>query len=163
MSILGRAEPRIEDHQLLTGEALYATDLRLPGSAEVVFARSEMAHALIRVDVSAARTAPGVIAVFTAEDLGLADRPAMPLPGHAFAVEGLSRPVLARDRVRFVGEPLAALVVENAAAGFDALELVTVDYEPLPAVVDPEAAARGRGAAVPRRRDERRRLGRPRG
>jgi carbon-monoxide dehydrogenase large subunit len=142
MSILGRAEPRIEDHQLLTGEALYATDLRLPGSAEVVFARSEMAHALIRVDVSAARTAPGVIAVFTAEDLGLADRPAMPLPGHAFAVEGLSRPVLARDRVRFVGEPLAALVVENAAAGFDALELVTVDYEPLPAVVDPEAAAR---------------------
>lgn len=142
MSILGRSEPRIEDRQLLSGEALYATDLRPPGSAEVVFARSEMAHALIRVDVSAARTAPGVIAVFTAEDLALADRPAMPLPGHAFSVEGLSRPVLARDRVRFVGEPLAALVVENATAGFDALELVAVDYEPLPAVVDPEVAIR---------------------
>jgi carbon-monoxide dehydrogenase large subunit len=141
MTILGRAEPRIEDRQLLTGEALYATDLRLPGAAQVVFARSQVAHALIRVDVSAARKAPGVIAVYTAEDLGLADRPAMPLPGQAFAVEGLSRPVLARDRVRFVGEPLAALVVEDAAAGFDALELVAVDYEPLPTVVDPEAAA----------------------
>jgi carbon-monoxide dehydrogenase large subunit len=140
MTILGRAEPRIEDRQLLTGEALYATDL--PGSAQVFFARSQVAHALIGVDVSAARKAPGVIAAYTAEDLGLADRPAMPLPGHAFAVEGLSRPVLARDRVRFVGEPLAALVVEDAAAGFAALELVAVDYEPLPAVVDPEAAAR---------------------
>jgi len=142
MAILGRAEPRIEDRQLLTGEALYATDLRPPGSAEVIFARSSMAHALIRVDASAARETPGVIAVYTAEDLGLADRPAMPLPGHSFSVEGLSRPVLARDRVRFVGEPLAALVVEDAAAGFDALELVAVDYAPLPAVVDPEAAAR---------------------
>ncbi|HZA80330.1 MAG TPA: xanthine dehydrogenase family protein molybdopterin-binding subunit, partial [Actinomycetes bacterium] len=132
---------RIEDRRLLTGEALYATDLGRP-LASVVFARSSMAHARIRVDVGAARKAPGVIAAYTAEDLALADRPAIPLPGQAFAVEGLSRPVLARDRVRFVGEPLAALVVDDATAGFDALELVAVDYEPLPVVVDPEAAAR---------------------
>ncbi len=141
MTTVGRAEHRIEDRQLLTGEALYATDLGL-GCAEVIFARASTAHAIIGVDVSAARKAPGVIAAYAAEDLALPDRPAMPLPGHAFAVEGLSRPVLARDRVRFVGEPLAALVVENATAGFDALELVTVEYEPLPAVVDPEVAAR---------------------
>jgi aerobic carbon-monoxide dehydrogenase large subunit len=142
MTVLGRAEPRIEDRQLLTGEAAYATDLSPPGSALVVFARSQVAHALISVDVGAARKLPGVIAAYTAEDLDLPERPAVPLPGHAFAVEGLSRPVLARDRVRFVGEPVGVLVVEDAASGADALEVVGVHYEELPAVVDPEAAVR---------------------
>lgn len=142
MSVLGRAEPRIEDRQLLTGEAAYATDLRLPGSAQVVFARSSMAHALITVDVAPARELPGVIGAYTAEDLALPERPAAPLPGHAFDVEGLSRPLLARDRVRFVGEPLAALVVEDAAVGADALGLVAVNYEPLAPVVDAEVAVR---------------------
>jgi carbon-monoxide dehydrogenase large subunit len=67
MTVLGRAEPRIEDRQLLTGEAAYATDLSPPGSALVVFARSQVAHALISVDVGAARKRPGVIAAYTAK------------------------------------------------------------------------------------------------
>lgn len=143
MTVLGRREPRIEDADILAGRATYSADLSLPGCGHLVYARSSMAHARIQVNVDALRSHPGVIAAFSARDLGLPDLPASALPGDQFDVEGLARPLLARDRVRFAGEPLAAVVVEDPQAGEDALELVEVDYDPLEPVVGVDAALRG--------------------
>jgi aerobic carbon-monoxide dehydrogenase large subunit len=137
MSILGNRVLRREDPALLTRGGTYVDDLDLPGAAFVTFVRSTMAHArLATVDVTEARAMPGVLAVVTAADLGLADQaPAMPMFD-----EAMTRPMLARDRVRFVGEPIVAIVTETRAQGPDAAETVFVDYEPLAALVDPAAA-----------------------
>ena len=118
-----------------------------------------MAHAeLAGIDTAAAAAAPGVVAVFTAADLHL--------PAHhgLFTVNPqVPRPPLATDRVRFVGEAVAVVVAESAAAAADAADLVEVDYTPLPAAVDVEGAVARRAAAVPRPGLERgRRPARPR-
>ncbi len=142
MSILGTRVLRTEDPVFLTTGGVYTDDLRLPAECHVFFVRSPMAHARIRsIDVSAALAAPGVIAAFTGADL--ADLPllAPPMPG---MIDGrMGQPLLARDVVRFVGEPVAVVVTENAYQGEDAVELVDAEYEPLPAVVDPAQAADG--------------------
>ena len=141
MSILGTRVLRIEDPKFLTTGGVYMDDLRDPrlsGAAHVTYVRSVVAHARITVDASAARAADGVVAVFTAADL--ADLPAPPLP-MAFIPPTVNRPWLATDVVRYVGEPIAAIVHEDKYAGEDLAELVMVDYEPLPAVVDPHDAA----------------------
>jgi carbon-monoxide dehydrogenase large subunit len=104
--------------------------------ARAAFVRSPHAHARITgIDTTAAENAPGVLAVYTAADLGLA-------PFHGFMVlnEACARPPLATDKVRFVGEAVAMVVGETETAAVDAVELVEVDYEPLDAVVDPEQA-----------------------
>ncbi len=142
MSILGTRVLRIEDPKFLTTGAVYVDDLRDPrlaGAGHVTYVRSMVAHARITVDTAAAEAAPGVLGVFTAADL--VDLPAPPVPlGYLNPLMG--RPWLARDVVRFVGEPVAAVVTESRYDGEDAAELVSIDYEPLPSVVHPQDSAR---------------------
>ncbi len=135
-SILGTSVRRVEDTDLITGATTYVGNLRRDGLAHVAFVRSPMAHALVgSIDTAEAAASPGVLAVFTAADL---DLPAH----HGLMVLNpeLPRPPLATDRVRFVGEAVAVVVAETKAAAVDAAELVEVDYDPLPAVTDVEAA-----------------------
>jgi carbon-monoxide dehydrogenase large subunit len=137
VSILGNRVVRLEDPRFLTVGGTYVDDVPLDGALFVTYVRSTMAHAVISsIDTTEASAAPGVVAVFTAADVDLAPRPpAIPMLNMA-----MTRPWLSTDRVRFVGEPVAAIVTETRAAGVDAVELVLVDYEPLPAIVDPESA-----------------------
>jgi carbon-monoxide dehydrogenase large subunit len=135
-SILGTRVARVEDPDLLRGHGTYVGNRRPDGLLHLQFVRSPMAHArLIGVDVSEAERFPGVVAVFTASSLSLpAFEGAIPVNEHC------ARPPLATDKVRFVGEPVAAVVAETREAAVDAAEAVVVDYDPLPAVTDPEAA-----------------------
>ena len=140
VSVLGHRVERLEDPPLLTGAARYLADLHPDGLLHAVFVRSAWAHGELRgVDASEARGHPGVVAVFTADDLGLPDIPEWPRAGGPPRPE-LARPCLARDRVRFVGEAVAVVVAESVAAAVDAAELVVVDADPLPVVVDKLAA-----------------------
>src|SRR6266540_1614172 len=138
---VGRPVRRREDAALLRGEAAYVDDLVLPGMAHMVAVRSPEAHAtLVQVEVAAARRAPGVLAVLTAADLAghVAPMPVMAPDGAEVAETPI--PLLATGRVRFAGEPVAVVVAETRAAAKDAAELVAVDYDPLPVLVDPHAA-----------------------
>lgn len=135
-SILGNRVTRTEDPGLLTGSRRYLADLDLDRPLYAVFARSDVAHGIIRsIDVSDARAMPGVVDVWTAAELDVA-------PHHGFANLGddFARPPLATDRVRFVGEAYAVVFAESQAQGVDAAQAVWADIEPLPAVTDPEAA-----------------------
>jgi carbon-monoxide dehydrogenase large subunit len=133
MSILGNRVVRREDPTLLSVGGTYVDDLALDGAAFVTYVRSTVAHArIVSIDVDAARQAPGVVAVFTAGDVDMGPVPP-PMPMFPAA---MSRPWLAAERVRFVGEPVAAIVSESRTEGVDAADLVVVDYDPLPAVVD---------------------------
>ncbi|MBV9663032.1 MAG: xanthine dehydrogenase family protein, partial [Actinobacteria bacterium] len=128
---------RTEDPKFLTVGGRYLDDLDIPGAAYVTYVRSTMAHARLGgVDTSEAAGAPGVVAVFTGADIDLEPLP----PAIIMLNQAVRTPFLARDVVRFVGEPIAAIVSETRAQGMDAAELVFVDYEPLPAVVDMESA-----------------------
>jgi carbon-monoxide dehydrogenase large subunit len=137
VSILGTRVVRVEDPRLLTAGGTYAADVRDPrldGAVHATFVRSTIAHAQIGpIDVAEALAHPGVVGVVSGSEVDLA-----PIPGTTNAA--MARPYLAVDRVRFVGEPVAVVLTERADQGTDAAELVTVDYEPLPAVVDPLAA-----------------------
>ncbi len=136
---------RNEDPVLLTGRGLFTDDVNLPGMVHVAFLRSDYAHARIRsIDVSQALKRPGVIAVYTAEDLGDYWRPG-PLLVPPPPVEGIvfnerTQVPLAKDKVRFVGEPVVMVVAESRYIAEDALEDIFVDYEPLEPVVDVEKA-----------------------
>src|SRR5829696_7727113 len=135
-SILGNTVARLEDPQLLRGDASYIDNLDWPGKAHLVFVRSTVAHGTIRaVEVEEARARPGVLGVFTAPDLGLPSHQVFIAVADVFA-----RPPLARDRVRFVGEAVAAVVAETRTQAVDAAEAVVVDIDALPVVVDPERA-----------------------
>ena len=135
---------RSEDPRFLRGEGRYLEAIDLPNASHAVFVRSIMPHARIGgVDVAGAASMPGVVEVSTASDLDL--RPLPPSGNVEGAtgeeLEGLfSRPPLASDVVRFAGEILAVVVAERADHAVDAAEAVVVDYDPLPAVVSPEAA-----------------------
>ena len=143
-SILGHPVRRTEDVRLITGAGRYADDVPTRADAvHAVFVRSVVAHArLVGVDASAAEAGPDVVAVHTAATLDLPAR-----KGFDAIPDTFTRPELARDRVRFVGEPIAVVVATSRAAAEDAAELVQVEYDPLPAVIDPEAA-RADGTAV---------------
>ena len=137
-SILGNRVLRKEDPKFLTTGGVYVDDMHaeplLAGAAHVTFVRSQMAHAtILGIDISAALQAPGVIAVHTAASLGLA-------PETSSYNAGVSRTLLASDRVRYVGEPVAVVVTEHANQGEDAADLVVIDYEPLEVLIDIEAA-----------------------
>jgi carbon-monoxide dehydrogenase large subunit len=139
---VGQRVKRTEDPRLIQGLAHYVDDIRLPDTLHVAFVRSIYAHARVNgVDASEALKAPGVVAVYTGkETAGIGPVPC------AGALPDLKVPdhrVLATDKVYFVGHPIAAIVATNAYAARDAAELVLVDYEDLPAVVDAEAAAAG--------------------
>ena len=142
---LGKRIPRNEDARLLTGRALFVDDVQRPGMVHAAFLRSDHAHARIRaIHASAARRRPGVIAVYTADDLGDYWQhgpllvPPPPVPGAIF--HACTQVPLARDKVRHVGEPLAMVVAESRYIAEDALADIVVDLEPLPAVVDLERA-----------------------
>jgi len=142
---VGQAVPRKEDPRLLTGRGRYVDDVRLPGMLHAHFVRSDVARARIsRLDVSAARSAPGVVAVLTADDLNAAAGPMMPtlFVGGAMG-PGAPLVPLAPGDVRFVGDPIALIIATDRYAAEDAGDLVDIDYEPLPAVVDYETALDG--------------------
>ena len=136
---LGAPRRRVEDAALLAGRGTYVDDVAVPGLLHAFVLRSPVAHGVITaLDASAALAAPGVAGVFTADDVADVG----PLPGP----RGLDAPGLpllrkAGDRVRWAGEPVALVVADTAAGAADAAELVSVDYEVLPAVTEPEAAA----------------------
>ena len=140
---VGQRVKRTEDPRLIKGLAHYVDDIRLPDILHVAFVRSVYAHARINnIDVSAALASPGVVAVYTGRDIA---EKIGPVPC-ASALPGLKVPdhrVLATDKVYFVGHPIVAIVATDRYAARDAVDLVTVDYEDLPAVVDVEEAARG--------------------
>ena len=135
-SILGNAVRRKEDPGVLRGETQYFDDLAVDGLAHVVFVRSNVAHARLGpVDTSEAVAMPGVLGVYTVDNLELPDQ-----QGFAMLPPVFNRPPLARGVVRFVGDVIAAVVAETRAQAVDAAELVIVDYDPLPVVIDPERA-----------------------
>ncbi|HEU5082316.1 MAG TPA: xanthine dehydrogenase family protein molybdopterin-binding subunit [Acidimicrobiales bacterium] len=137
-SILGTRVKRIEDPALLRGQGTYIDNVAPTDAVHVAFVRSFTAHGRIEsIDTSDAEAMPGVLAVFTGADLDVG-----PLTSSAFLAHQVSQPLLARDVVRFVGEPLAVVVAETKAQAVDAAEAVWADVEPLDAIVDPEAAAR---------------------
>ena len=138
-SILGTRVERLEDPRLLTAGGTYVEDLDLPGAAWLTYVRSPHAHATIEaIDTSAAETAPGVLGIFTADDL--AELGPVPHTNPAYP-EAMCRTIVAVGTVRYVGQPVVAIIAEDRAVGADAADLVVVDYEPLPCVVDAEAAA----------------------
>ncbi|HEY5155560.1 MAG TPA: molybdopterin cofactor-binding domain-containing protein [Acidimicrobiales bacterium] len=135
-SILGNAVLRLEDPTLLTGAGEYVDDLRFDGLAHVVFVRSTVAHAMVSsVELGDAASMPGVLAVYRGDDLGLPS-----FQGFAMMPLELNRPVFASERVRFVGDLVAAVVAETRAQAVDAAESIVVDYDPLPAVVTAAAS-----------------------
>ena len=132
---------RREDGRLLTGTGRYTADLALSDTLHVAFVRSHHAHATIRgIDTSEARSMPGVAAVLTAADLaGVRPIPGgigFPRPDGSPAPK-TDRAILASDRVRFVGEPVAAVLARSRSDAQDAAEAVMVDYDSQPAVIDP--------------------------
>ncbi len=144
MALRGTSVVRREDEPLLRGQGQFVADLTSDadwdGLAHACYVTSTVPHASIAgLDVSGARSASGVVDVVTAADVNLDPYPS---PNPAFDA-AIVRPMLATDRVRFVGEPVAVVVADTPAAAIDAAEMVVVDYEPLPAIVDPEAALDG--------------------
>ena len=140
---IGTAVKRIEDRPLLTGAGRFVDDLRFAGTLEAAFVRSPHAHAVIRaIDASAARSQPGVHAVFTLADLApLLAQERLPLQFRTAQLPPDITPfVLAKDEVAFVGEAVAVVIADTRYLAEDAAALVTVDYEPLPAVADCRAA-----------------------
>ena len=136
---------RREDGRLVTGAGRYTADWDKPGQAHAAFLRADRAHArIVRLDTGAARSAPGVLAVLTGDDMETAGY----TRGQAFMLfKGPAGPLLsprsaalAQERVRFVGEPVALVVAETAHAAQDAAELIAVEYDMLDAVTDPRAA-----------------------
>jgi carbon-monoxide dehydrogenase large subunit len=136
---LGARVKRREDPRLITGTATYLDDIRLPGTAHVVFIRSYLPHAAIKaIDADAAKHAPGVLAVFTGADL--TDFPSFPVSGPERAKLPV-RQLLNSERVRFTGDLIGMLVAQTPEQAVDAAELVSVDLDALPAVADPDTAA----------------------
>jgi carbon-monoxide dehydrogenase large subunit len=139
--VIGRRVLRVEDGPLLRGEARFLDDLCPAGTLHLAFVRSIHAHAeVLGVDLSEAQDAPGVALAFGPEELR--DVPPLTPKLVRTGAAVLSRPILARRRVRFVGEPVAAAVASSRYLAEDAAELVAVDYEPLPAVCSIEDALR---------------------
>jgi carbon-monoxide dehydrogenase large subunit len=137
---------RLEDLRLITGAGTYASDWNLPGQLHAFFLRADRAHAnIVSIDVAAARAERGVAGVFTGEDAVRAGYVRSATFLNFTGKNGMEgripeRPVLAHGRVRFVGEPLALIVAESALAAQDAAELIAVEYEDLPVVIDSEEA-----------------------
>ncbi|HET8673194.1 MAG TPA: xanthine dehydrogenase family protein molybdopterin-binding subunit [Thermoleophilaceae bacterium] len=149
--LVGQALPRVEDERALRGRESYVDDIHPEGCLEAAFLRSPHAHArVIEVDLSAARRAPGVVAAFDSEQVAQLAGPLLfemarivPEPVRR-SVDPLVRvqamPALASERVTYVGQPVAMVVASDRYLAEDALELIEVEYEELPAVVDPERA-----------------------
>jgi aerobic carbon-monoxide dehydrogenase large subunit len=150
---VGQGVSRFEDPRLVRGGGRYVDDIKLPGMAHAVVLRSPHAHAKIKsIDVAAAKVAPGVLAVLTAADVKTAGYGDLPVPGGLKRRDGSPMykpryPILAEDRVRWVGDYVAFVVAETVAQAQDAAELVSVEYEELPAVTSTAEAPK---AGAPR-------------
>jgi carbon-monoxide dehydrogenase large subunit len=149
---IGQPVRRFEDKRLLCGNGRFQHDVSLPGQAYAVVLRSPHAHAAIRaMDLSAAQAAPGVLAIYTGEDLAAAGLGTMGVPFRRQRPDGTpmfwrAHLGLAQGRVRYVGEPVAFIVAESLAEAKDAAELVAIDYDILPSVTDTAEAAAGKHA-----------------
>src|SRR5262244_2283516 len=139
---IGSAIERVEDLRLLRGRGQFVDDLDRQNLLHAVILRSAVAHGRIRsIDTAAARELPGVHAVITAAEIG-APVPTIPLRQDSSPeFKPFEQPVLAHDKVRYVGEPIAVVLADSAAAAEDALDAIAVTIEPLPAVVDSIGAA----------------------
>jgi len=157
-TFVGRPIVRREDARLLTGRGRFIADLLPAGTLHVTFVRSPVAHARIRgIDLTAVRSAPGVVLALSGLDL---HRLLPPVPDHQIvmpapwkaavqhAIHNPNQPLLAWDKARHVGEALAVVLAETKAQADDAAELAIVDFETLPAVVDPDSAARADAPVV---------------
>src|SRR5262245_15567655 len=137
---IGTRQLRKEDPELITGRGRYVDNISLPGMLWVALVRSPFAHARIRsIDVSQARELPGVVAVYTGEDFEFAAPLFMAWPIND-RVKNPPHWPLTKDKARYVGDPVAVVVAESRGLAKDALDLVEVDWEPLPAVTDVKAA-----------------------
>ena len=143
--LVGQRVRRREDPRLIQGRGTYVDDLKLAGMLHLAFKRSDVAHARIRsIDTSAAKAMPGVEAVYTGTDIAKFVKPVpiltpFPSPEHR---------AVAIDMVRYSGEPVAVVVASDRYLARDAADAVVVDYEPLPAVVDPELAVTGQPVVI---------------
>jgi carbon-monoxide dehydrogenase large subunit len=144
---IGQPVRRKEDARFLTGRGRYTDDMDLPGQAHLAILRSPHAHArIVSLDVAAARSAPGVIAVLTGHDAAADGIGLFPVQVEVAARKGTPalycppRPILQTEAVRYVGDPVAIVIAETRSQAEDALELVQVDYEPLPAITDTATA-----------------------
>ncbi len=146
----GERVPRNEDPRLLTGRGTYIDDIQRPAMLHAAFYRSPHGHArIVRVDTAAAKTHPGVVAVFVADDLPPLIRGPLPkLIPHPTLIHHKTQVALARDHVHHVGEPVVMIVAQNRYVAEDAVDLIEVEFDPLPAVVDLEDAARPGGPTV---------------
>jgi aerobic carbon-monoxide dehydrogenase large subunit len=150
---IGQGVSRFEDPRLIRGGGRYTDDIKLPGMVHAVVLRSPYAHAKIKsIDSTAAKAAPGVLAVLTAADVSAAGYGDLPVPGNLKRRDGSPMykaryPILAEDRVRWVGDYIAFVVAETLAQAQDASELIQVDYEELPAVTSTAEAPK---AGAPR-------------
>jgi len=143
MSYVGQRIKRFEDPRLLIGKGAFVDDLRLPEMLYAVVLRSPYAHARLRsIDTSAARHLPGVVAVLTGQDIAGAVQDIPPRPTEELkGVNVPEHPVLAREKVCYVGQPVAVLVAHDRYLARDALERIEVDYLPVPPILDPLQAA----------------------
>ena len=147
---VGRSLPRIEDDRLVRGAGRFVADLHVHDAAEVAFMRSTYAHArILRLDTSAARSMPGVIAVYEPSDVvdrikPLVNAEEMRVPPGIAELGPINKvqpaPILAGDEVSYVGQPVVMIIAESRYLAEDAIEAIDIDYEELPAVVDLEAA-----------------------
>jgi carbon-monoxide dehydrogenase large subunit len=147
--LIGAAIERFEDLRFLRGKGQYVADLLMPDMLQAVIVRSAVAHGRLRsIDVSAAKSMPGVIAVLTAADLGDAV-PRIPIRLDSQAsYKPFEQPVIAADKVRYVGEPIAVVIAENQAQAEDAADTIVPDIEPLAAVVDSSDALTGKNFLI---------------
>src|SRR5437016_2873909 len=151
---IGQPVRRFEDKRLLSGNGRFQNDVNLPGQTYGYVLRSPHAHAAIRkMDLSAAQKAPGVLAIYTGDDLAAAGMGTMGVPFANNRKRPDGSPMfwrahlgLARERVRYVGEPVAFVIAESLAQAKDAAELIDIDYDIRPSVTDTADAAAGRHA-----------------
>ncbi|ADJ43681.1 carbon-monoxide dehydrogenase large subunit [Amycolatopsis mediterranei S699] len=139
---VGKSRRRKEDERLITGRTRWTDNITLPGLLHMAVLRSPFAHAkIVSIDTSAAKSAPGVIAVYTAKDLDPDGSVGMPCAWPITPdMKAPRRPVLASDTVNFAGEGVAVVVARSSAEAHDALEEIDVEYDELPVVLDMEAA-----------------------
>lgn len=146
----GRSLPRVEDDQLLRGQGCFIDDLDIPNVVDIAFVRSPYAHArILSIDVTAAQTMPGVVAVYDGASVAdrikpLTNSEELRVPEGIAALNPVVKiqpaPILAVDEVNYVGQPIAMVVAETRYLAEDALEVIDIEYETLPAVLDMEAA-----------------------
>ena len=146
MATIGTPVRRREDYRFLTGGGTYTDDIDRPGQLYAYILRSPHAHAQIRgIDSTPAGQAPGVVAIYTGKDMAADNVGGLPCGWQVHSKDGSPmaeppHPVLAVDRVRYVGDPVAVVIADSLAHARDAAELVNVDYAAEPAAIDPVAA-----------------------